>query len=85
MWGRLPPLSSGSPPCAAGATLPTITGATLYLRYYRLDRRLQPSKFWDACLWIAFVSITCVATYAIYRWGLDKLLPILKSLASPTK
>ncbi len=64
------------------ATLPIITGATLYLRYFRLDRRLQPSKFWDACLWIAFVSITCVATYAIYRWGIDKLLPILKSLAS---
>lgn len=59
------------------ATLPIITGATLYLRYRRLDRRLTPSKFWDACLWVAFVSITVVATYAIYSWGVDKLLPMI--------
>ncbi len=59
------------------ATLPIITGATLYLRYFRLDRRLTPSKFWDVCLWVAFVSITVVASYAIYSWGVDKLLPMI--------
>ncbi len=59
------------------ATLPIITGATLYLRYHRLDRRLAPSKFWDACLWTAFVSITLVAGYAIFRWGVDMLLPMV--------
>jgi manganese transport protein len=46
-------------------TLPIIAAVTIYFRYRRLDRRIAPSKFLDVCLWIAFVSITCVALYAV--------------------
>lgn len=60
------------------ATLPVITGATLYLRYRRLDPRVAPSKLWDVCLWLAFISITVVASYAIYGWAVTNLLPLIK-------
>lgn len=46
-------------------TLPIISAVTIYFRYRRLDRRIAPSLFLDICLWIAFVSITCVALYAV--------------------
>jgi Mn2+/Fe2+ NRAMP family transporter len=46
-------------------TLPMITAATIYLRYRKLDRRLTPPMFLDIMLWIAFVSITLVAIYAL--------------------
>lgn len=59
------------------ATLPIITGATLFLRYRRLDNRLKPSKLWDVCLWLAFLSITFVAGYAIYAWATKTLLPAI--------
>lgn len=61
------------------ATLPIITGVTVYLRYKRLDRRLVPSRFWDLCLWGAFISITVVASYAIYDWGVNKLKPVFET------
>jgi Mn2+/Fe2+ NRAMP family transporter len=50
---------------AQAATLPIISGAALYLRYFRLDKRLAPSRWSDALLWIAFLSITAVSLYAI--------------------
>jgi manganese transport protein len=46
-------------------TLPMISAATLYFRYRKLDRRLTPSLFLDVMLWLAFVSITLVAMYAV--------------------
>lgn len=46
-------------------TLPIITASTLYFRYRKLDRRLTPPLILDLCLWIAFVSITLVAGYAL--------------------
>jgi Mn2+/Fe2+ NRAMP family transporter len=48
-----------------GATLPLISAAAIYLRYRRTDKRLAPSLLSDVCLWLAFVSITAVAIYAI--------------------
>ena len=54
-------------------TLPMITAATIYFRYRKLDRRLTPSLVLDICLWIAFVSITFVAAYAL-RDQIGKLL-----------
>ncbi|MFO1004601.1 MAG: Nramp family divalent metal transporter [Planctomycetaceae bacterium] len=47
-------------------TLPMITAATIFFRYRKLDRRLTPAIILDICLWIALVSITVVAGYALY-------------------
>lgn len=47
-------------------TLPMITAATIFFRYRKLDRRLTPALVLDICLWIALVSITVVAAYALY-------------------
>jgi len=57
------------------ATLPIIAGAALYLRYFRLDPRLAPSRWSDALLWFAFLSITVVAVYAIPRWAMNDFWP----------
>ncbi len=46
---------------AQGLTLPVISGATLYLRYRRTDRRIAPSWISDLFLWIAVLSISMVA------------------------
>jgi manganese transport protein len=46
-------------------TLPIISATTIYFRYRKLDRRLTPPLLVDICLWIAFVSITVVAAYAM--------------------
>lgn len=50
---------------AQAATLPMIAITTLYFRYRRIETALAPSKVWDIMLWIAVVSITIVATYAV--------------------
>jgi hypothetical protein len=50
---------------AQGVTLPIITGAALYLRYFRTDKRLAPSWLSDALLWLAFVLITGFALYSV--------------------
>jgi manganese transport protein len=60
------------------ATLPIIAGAAVYLRYYRTDGRLAPSRAFDACLWFAFFTISGVALYAIPYWALYDLYPVVK-------
>jgi manganese transport protein len=65
------------------ATLPIISGATIYLRYRRTDPRLAPSRLSDACLWFAFVTITAVALYAIPHWVVNDLWPAIGSWFSP--
>jgi manganese transport protein len=57
------------------ATLPIISGAALYLRYARTDPRLAPSRWSDACLWFAFLTITAVSLYAIPRWVVTDFWP----------
>jgi Mn2+/Fe2+ NRAMP family transporter len=59
---------------AQAITLPVISGAALYLRLFRTDKRLAPSWASDICLWIAFVLITAVSCYAV---GKD-VLPIAR-------
>ncbi|MBL9125736.1 MAG: Nramp family divalent metal transporter [Planctomycetaceae bacterium] len=59
------------------ATLPIISAAAIFLRYRRLDPRLAPSKWSDACLWLAFLSITAVALYAVPNWLLHDAWPAL--------
>jgi Mn2+/Fe2+ NRAMP family transporter len=51
---------------AQAVTLPIISGATLYLRHRRTDKRLRPSLAFDICLWFAALSISLVAIYALY-------------------
>jgi manganese transport protein len=65
------------------ATLPIISGAALYLRYYRTDRRLAPSIWSDLLLWFAFLTITAVALYAIPQWARSDLWPLVKQWAQP--
>lgn len=50
---------------AQAATLPIISGITVYFRYRGTDPRLAPSRISDIALWIAFVSISLVAAYAV--------------------
>ncbi len=40
--------------------------AALYFRYYRLDRRLWPTRIYDLTLWISSVAICLVAVYVVY-------------------
>jgi Mn2+/Fe2+ NRAMP family transporter len=56
---------------AQAATLPIISGAALYLRLRRTDKRLRPTLAFDICLWCAVISISVVALYALY----DSLMP----------
>ena len=60
------------------ATLPIISGAALYLRYYRTDQRLAPSRWSDALVWFAFLSITACSLYAIPQWAINSLWPAIK-------
>ena len=66
------------------ATLPIISAAAIFLRYRRLDPRLAPSKLSDACMWLAFLSITAVALYAVPHWLQHDVLPAVWP-ASPGK
>jgi len=65
------------------ATLPVISAATVYLRYRRTDPRLAPSRLSDCLLWLAFISISVVAAYAIWDWGERQLWPALTELWKP--
>jgi manganese transport protein len=68
------------------ATLPVISGATLYLRYRRTDPRIAPSRLSDICLWLAAISITIVAGYALWDWSLTQLWPSVRdALGGGTK
>jgi Mn2+/Fe2+ NRAMP family transporter len=62
------------------ATLPIISGAALYLRYFRTDKRLKPSWMSDAFLWFAFISITVCAVYVIPQWAVNDLWPAVRQL-----
>src|SRR5262245_13684629 len=64
------------------ATLPIISGATIYLRYFRTDRRLAPSIWSDLLLWFAFLTITAVSLYAIPQWAMYTLWPFIKQWTS---
>jgi manganese transport protein len=57
---------------AQALMLPLISGATLYLRYRDVDRRVAPTRLTDVLTWVAFVSISVVAVYSVASqlWGL---------------
>jgi len=64
---------------AQAITLPVISGAALYLRYFRTDKRLAPSWPSDLFLWIACLLITAVSCYAVFK---DVLPTIRSAIAS---
>ena len=66
---------------AQAATLPMIAITTLYFRYRKIEAALAPSRVWDTMLWIAVVSITIVATYAVTKSTIDfkEMLFVTKS------
>ena len=37
--------------------LPMLAGAALYYRYYRINKELQPSIFWDIFLWLSGIGM----------------------------
>jgi Mn2+/Fe2+ NRAMP family transporter len=45
--------------------LPNIAFATLYLRYKKLDKKLKPSWFLDALLWLSCIVIVVVTIYGL--------------------
>lgn len=53
------------------ATLPLISFSTLYLRYRKTDRRITPGLFSDILLWIAVLSISTVALFAVGKMLLE--------------
>ena len=57
-------------------TLPIITASTIYFRYRKLDRRMTPPLILDILLWLAFVSITLVAIYALRDQILKYIAPM---------
>jgi hypothetical protein len=61
---------------AQAITLPVISGAALYLRYFRTDKRLAPSWASDIFLWIACLLITAVSLYAV----VNDVLPGIRKL-----
>lgn len=56
------------------ATLPLISFSTLYLRYRKTDRRITPVFFSDILLWIAVLSISTVALFAVGKTVYDNAL-----------
>lgn len=45
--------------------LPIISFTTIYFRYRKMDRRMVPPKITDILMWLATISITLVAGYAL--------------------
>ena len=66
---------------AQAMMLPIISGSAIYFRYRKLDRRITPSLLIDIMLWIAFVSITLVACWAMY----DRVLKLMVALKISVK
>ena len=50
---------------AQAATLPMISGATLYFRYRKVHPAIKPWPITDFLLWVAVICICIVAAYAV--------------------
>lgn len=50
---------------AQAATLPMIAVVTLYFRYFKIQKSLQPWPITDFLLWVAVICILVVAAYAV--------------------
>jgi manganese transport protein len=65
-------------------TLPIIAAAALYLRYRRVDQRLAPSRWSDACTWFAFISISAFAAFATINTARTLIDLVTSSLGGPS-
>lgn len=54
--------------------LPMLSGAALYFRYVKSDRRVTPGVLWDAFLWVSSVGMLFAAVVLVYG-EVMKLLP----------
>ncbi|HBH51439.1 MAG TPA: hypothetical protein DDY91_06045 [Planctomycetaceae bacterium] len=52
-----------------GITLPVISGAAIYLRYFKTDPRIRPVWWWDLLLWVAVISLTVLAGWAAFDFA----------------
>ncbi len=50
---------------AQSIMLPMLGGTSLYFRYRRCDKRIQPGKFWDFLLWLSVLGLLVAG-----GWGL---------------
>lgn len=59
--------------CGVGQAvmLPMLGVAALYFRFRKCDECLQPSRLWDAMLWISFLAFLIAGTWAAY----SKIMP----------
>ena len=57
------------------ATLPIIAGAALYLRYFRTDPRLFPSRWSDAVPVVRVPVDRGLSLYAIPQWAINNFWP----------
>ena len=46
--------------------MPLVAGNTIYLRYFRTDRRIAPGGKSDVVLWFCFLAMIGLAIYAVY-------------------
>ena len=51
---------------AQALMLPMLGGAALYFRYRRLEAALQPSRAWDAMLWLSFAGFLLIGAWTLY-------------------
>ncbi|MDB5346407.1 MAG: Natural resistance-associated macrophage protein [Schlesneria sp.] len=65
MIGKDPKLMVTIGGVGQAATLPMIAGATLYFRYAKIHPALKPWRITDFLLWVAVISISVVAVYAV--------------------
>lgn len=65
------------------ATLPLISFSTLYLRYYKTDRRITPGLLADCLLWIAVLSISTVAFFAVRKTIVDNVFRPTAAAVAP--
>lgn len=49
-----------------GIMLPMLAGAALHFRYSRGDKRVYPTKLWDAFLWISSFGMLVTGTWTLY-------------------
>ncbi len=56
--------------------LPMLGAATLYYRYYRVDRRIRPGRLWDVFLWTSAFGLLLAGGWL----ALTKLFPALEQL-----
>jgi Mn2+/Fe2+ NRAMP family transporter len=77
LWQRDPKMMLVIGGSFQAATLPVISGAAVYLRYRRTDRRLAPSGVSDVCLWFAFLTITAVPLFAFGQWIVNDVWPAI--------